>query len=279
MSFYKKFFNPTPLFHKRHSVIQRIMDMPSDIFNFLRYYSHRIGLTRLQEYDRIDTLKNIHQGKKAFLIGNGPSVKIEELDRIYNTEFVTFCANRIHLAYSEMKFRPDYVVSADSQVIQDFGQEIVNSNNGNVCLVYKKKSNISGNFFSFHLSKRISLKFSTNIYKDVTLSGGTLFAAMQIAYHMGIRQFYLYGVDHDFKYEERNPSDGAGDASGDGNHFIKGYRSGKTWFAPRYELVEQGFKKADDFLRTEGGFVVNATHGGKLEVLKRISLVEVIGES
>jgi len=254
------------------------MDIPVDIFYLLRYWIYTMGLIRLQEYDHIDTLKNIHQGKKAFLIGNGPSVKIKDLDRIYNTEFVTFCANRIHLAYSEMKFRPNYVVSADSQVIRDFGQEIVNSNNGNVCLVYKKKPDISGSFFSFHLSKRLSLNFSTNIYKDVTLSGGTLFAAMQIAYHMGIREFYLYGVDHNFSYDTRNPSDGSGDASGEGNHFISGYRGGKTWFAPRYELVEEGFKKADNFLRTAGGYVVNATHGGKLEVLNRIPLDEIIGD-
>lgn len=104
--------------------------------------------------------------------------------------------------------------------------------------------------------------------------GGTLIAAIQLGHHMGIREFYLYGVDHNFAYDKND--DKQNDAKGDGNHFIKNYRSGKTWQSPKMELVEEAFMKSDIILRQDGGFLKNATNGGKLEVLDRISFKVLI---
>ena len=269
--------NPWHLYRRRHGVWRRVVDIPFDVVNWIRYSLFKLGLFRAHEFKQMDSLKNKYEGKKAFLIGNGPSVNVEDLDKIYDSDFVTFGANRIHLAYPSMRFRPTFVVSADTQMINDFGQDFLDSNRDNVILVSKSRPKLRGQFFWFFLSRRISLKFSTNVYKDVTLSGGSLFAAMQVGYHMGIREFYLYGVDHSFKFVENDSSHGTGDASGDGNHFIQGYRSGKTWFAPRYELVETGFFKADQLLREQGGGIFNSTIGGRLEVLERIPLSDVLG--
>lgn len=276
MSIFKLLLDPMKIYRKRYAVLQMLREIPANVRQFFRYWGYRCRLLTVSEFSDLDELKDKYIGKKAFLIGNGPSVRVDELDLINSSEFVTFCANRIHLAYPDMDFRPTFVVSADLQMITDFGQEILDSNSGSVCFVSKMKPKFSGSFFWFFLSKRLSLKFSTNVYKDVTLSGGTLFAAMQIGYHMGIREFFLYGVDHNFKYEERVAVAADGDAVGDGNHFIKGYRSGKSWFAPRYELVESGFQQADKFLRGQGGCIVNATNGGRLEVLERKSLEDVL---
>ena len=105
--------------------------------------------------------------------------------------------------------------------------------------------------------------------------GGTLIAALQIGYKMGIRKFYLYGVDHNFSY--RNNDDGsANDAQGEGNHFIKNYRSGKSWQAPRKELIEESFVKCEQILRAEGGGLLNATNGGELDVLKRCDFSKIL---
>jgi len=104
--------------------------------------------------------------------------------------------------------------------------------------------------------------------------GGTLIGALQLGYHMGIREFYLYGIDHNFSFEGNN--DKQNDAKGDGNHFIKNYRSGKSWQSPKIELVEEAFIKCDQALKLENGFLKNATNGGKLEILQRVKFKDVI---
>ncbi len=117
--------------------------------------------------------------------------------------------------------------------------------------------------------------FSKDIKRIVMSGGGSLNVALQLGYHMGIKKFYLYGVDHSFKFE-KNPEKTGSEVTGEGNHFIANYRSGKTWQAPRTDLTEETFIKLDKKLRENDGFLINATHGGKLEVLKRRQLKNIL---
>ena len=64
-------------------------------------------------------------------------------------------------------------------------------------------------------------------------------------------------------------------AYGEGNHFIKNYRSDKPWCPPETKLIEEAFQVCDQFLRTKGGWIKNATRGGKLEVLERTDFDQV----
>lgn len=272
-----KYLNPFFLLKKRKSIKTRVKEIPSDILWNFFHKMISIGYIYNEDYAKIKKLKNIHKGKKAFLIGNGPSVKAEDLELFKSKDYITFCANRINLAYDQFTFRPDYVVSSDIQMINDFGQEIV-SNNNNVIIVSKTKPDFNGDYTWFRLSKRRPFKFPKDISKEVLLSGGTLVTALQIGFHMGITEFYLYGVDHSFNYKSSNNKKSLGNATGDNNHFIKNYRSNKPWQAPIYDLVEEGFKKSNDHLKKHKGKVINCTHGGKLEVLKREDFYNIINE-
>lgn len=232
-------------------------------------FSYRKGV----DYIKLNKLPK-HVGEVGFLIGNGPSVRTEDLDRLCGR--VSFCCNRFYMAYSTMSFRPTYTLSADRQVIEDWGEDIVNMSDGEVVLVSKSKPRIKKCIWVPDVSRR-HLVFQKSRLSHVMTGGGTLFTAMQLGYFLGIRKFVLYGVDHNFNFDK---AEGATDpyrsASGDENHFIKGYRSGKNWCPPEMEMVEYNFKYADQYLRQRGGFVKNATRGGKLEVLERISFDKAI---
>ncbi|MDU7524749.1 MAG: hypothetical protein E7K72_25830, partial [Roseomonas mucosa] len=52
----------------------------------------------------LDALHGRHAGQVAWLIGNGPSVRPEELDRLQGRLSIAF--NRFHLAQGSMRFRP-----------------------------------------------------------------------------------------------------------------------------------------------------------------------------
>jgi hypothetical protein len=224
-------------------------------------------------YDKkIDKLQGIHSGKKAILLGNGPSVSYRDLEKFDN--YIVFACNRIHLAYDNTTFRPNYVLTSDEQVIADFSEDISKNNKDIAKTIFvSKKYNVLSDYW-FMLKKGNPFQFRLDISKGLQSGGGTLISATQLGYFMGIKEFYLYGVDHSFKIASQ--SNGTSSANGEGNHFLKNYRAGKSWQAPTMDVVEDAFIKSDELLRSKSGFIKNATRGGKLEVLERVDIDEII---
>ena len=218
---------------------------------------------------RIAALTDIHAGKTGWLLGNGPSVQVPDLDRLVGQ--VVFGCNRLYLAYPNMRFRPTYLCSTDEQMIRDFGQEMIDNHPGTTLFVAQTPPPLKGNFVWFPMGSHTPLEFSTNVYDYVMPGGGTLITAIQIGFHMGIRHFYIYGMDHNFVYEEKeDEKDHYRRATGDDNHFIPNYRSGKSWAPPVLWQVEGALQSCHVFLQQFGGWIRNATRGGKLEVLERV---------
>lgn len=229
-----------------------------------------------ENHKLIETFREKHHGEVAFLIGNGPSVKIDDLEKMRGN--LTFCCNRFHLAYDKTSFRPTYTVSSDRQMVKDFGNEIVENSHGTVFLVLNRNPNyIIGDYVWIRLRSRSPLVFSTNIHDHAMPGGGTLITAIQIAFFMGVKRFILYGVDHNFSYSvDHTCTDSFKKAYGDGNHFIENYRQGKNWCPPAVSQIEESFQICDQFLRARNGWIINATHGGKLEVLERADFDSMI---
>ncbi|WP_159090926.1 6-hydroxymethylpterin diphosphokinase MptE-like protein [Aquimarina aquimarini] len=232
------------------------------------YFLIKKGYLSNTDYNKIENLRDKHKHKKAIICGNGPSVKIEYLEKFfYDDDYIIFCANRIHLIYDQTDFRPDYVFTSDKQVIEDFGEELIEKNKGKFFIISKTKPIVNDHYcWGFILNQR-PFRFQRNVSKGFSSGAGSLFPAIQMAYFMGIKDMYLYGVDHSFSFKKQKD----GKASGEGNHFIKNYRNNKKWVPPTYDLVEQAFKECDKFLRKNNGKLINSTDGGKLEVLERLS--------
>ena len=242
----------------------RILFLPIHFFILFLFFLDKINLFELEKMRKLKKLKNTFKDKKAIILGNGPSVDLDFCERIDKEKFIVFSANRIHLIYPETRFRPHYVVSSDPQVISDFGKEIKQANLKEGIKVFFAGRNYFNKIIDVYLLYLNPFKFKINPYFGLAGGGGSLFIAIQLAYYFGIKQMYLYGVDHNFKFSLNN-----GLANGDNNHFIKNYRSGKSWIPPRTKLIEQSFKKCDMFLRNENGFLFNSTNGGLLNVLER----------
>jgi hypothetical protein len=235
----------------------------------IMYWMVRSGWPVNANNRRLRRLRNCHRGRVGFLIGNGPSVQLEDLERLAGE--ITFCCNRFYLAYSKTSFRPNYTVSADDQMISDFGAEIVSQSGGQVFLVNNGWPQFPGSYITCQFRHDPSA-FSTNVYNFIYMGGATIGAAIQLGYHMGMRKFLLYGVDHSFKMTvDPTAADHFRSAHGDENHFIPNYRSGKAWCPPATAMIEEMFTSSDRFLRRRGGWIKNATRGGHLEVVERTS--------
>ena len=231
------------------------------------------------EYPGLYELKNRHHSEVAWIVGNGKSVRLEDLARI--DSFISLGANRVYLAYGLTDWRPNYLVSADELMISDFGEEMCAHHHGTVFFVSNTCPDFSNpNFLWIRSKGSTPLKFATDVAEGVPPGGGTLIAAIQIGFFLGITKFVLYGVDHKFSYETPvsvgNPR---ATAAGGDNHFIPNYREGKPWQAPIPWQAESSFLMAHRFLQARGGWVLNATHGGELNSLRRISFEKAVSVS
>lgn len=274
MQFKESILDPVFLFKKRAAVVNRLKEMPKNLLWRIKALLVLKGLFSDQHVMALMALKDIHKGKSCILVGNGPSVSLEELEKANGQEnFISFAANRFYLCFDETTFRPDFLISSDEQMIDDFGSEMLEHMGGQLFFSSLRAPtqflHNSNSFIWVKLFNGRPFRFSKNLPVGLMSGGGSLIAALQIAYHMGIRKFYMYGVDHNFNFQKNEGSDSNKDAVGEGNHFIKNYRSDRPWHSPRVDLIEQSFKECDRILREEGGFLINATNGGKLEVLER----------
>ena len=66
---------------------------------------------RRKNDERLYALKDLHCGKRCFIIGNGPSLAMADLDRLQDE--ITFASNRITLAFEETRWRPTYYTLCD----------------------------------------------------------------------------------------------------------------------------------------------------------------------
>ena len=238
---------------------------------------------------RIEKLKNINQGKRCFIIGNGPSLKIEDLNALVDED--CFACNRIYGLYDKTKWRPKYYCSQDEKVLvqitDDLPFAVQNCEHaffsynfrdiyydkikeyGNVNLYYKPYVSVYSEDGTYPEGL---MPFSKDISKGVYDRLSIAYAMIQIAAYMGYKEIYLIGVDHNYPMKN-----GVVDASQSYADGIKPIDM-STQFPPELLLCEVSFREAKRFCEKNGISIYNATRGGKLEVFNRISLDEVIGD-
>jgi len=219
-------------------------------------------------------LRNAHKGKAAWIIGNGPSVRLEDLATIPPGD-VVFAFNRFYLSYPDHPLREDYVVSADAQMIDDFGQEMIDQSGGLplFCRPRETLSHLKGRFVTLMPGDSALPVFSTNPAHFVSVGGSSVFVALQMAYYMGLRDIRLYGMDYSFNTVlSHDLGNEALMAVNDGNHFIENYRGDRPWYPPSWADIATGFLNARIAFELDGGHIVNATRGGRLETFQRLDI-------
>lgn len=244
----------------------------------------------LTEEDRIDLLafKNIHPGKRAFILGNGPSLKIPDLKLLENE--ITFAANKIYLAFDQTDWRPKYYCMEDHLVAKQNHEKINTLNEFQKFFPHylKKEVPYFANSCYFNLQwpnwdtpEEEDKPFSTN-GENVIYSGATVvYSMIQLAWYMGIKEIYLMGMDFHFQEPEKEVVEGSKVylCEGEVNHFHPDYRKpGEKWYKPNLARQIRSFTAARETIESEGGKIYNATRGGKLEVFERIDFDKLIKE-
>jgi hypothetical protein len=235
-----------------------------DAANRLYYILHPRNRRILRSY------RDRHRGERCFLIGNGPSLRMEDLRRLKDER--TMVANSIIKIFPDLDFLPTYYFSQDSGVLRD-----------NIAALDRIPGIVK--FIRAHYSPRYHAKgavcfnmymdriaFSPDISRGVYDGWTVMFTMIQFAVYMGFSQIYLLGVD--FEYAGNNTRIDAG------CYFDKRLFNDKMNYAlPRPEVSTAAFNAAKEYCHSRGITICNATRGGKLEVFPRVDLDTLLTES
>ena len=217
----------------------------------------------------IQNFKNVYSGKRCFVIGNGPSLLLEDLEKL-NDE-ITFASNKIYRIFPKTCWRPDFYVAFEPEFVCMNIDEIINTDIKNARFVNIRGRKLCSNkveadnrvlwincYRKFMLKKESTkgILFSEDISKIIYDAYTVTFTILQIAAYMGFNEIYLIGMDHNKEdvstshfYTEKKPD----------------FRTKTFW-----EGIEAGYQVARDYAKKRGIKIFNATHGGKLEIFERV---------
>ncbi len=223
---------------------------------------------------QIRLYRNRHKGQACVVIGNGPSLRVEDLTKLHELGIPTFACNRIHLIFPQTPWRPTYYFMSDKKLIKQYEDEIEGVPAEHRFFpkdcrdVIKNGVFYSGRDFDFEKEGRFSLDAAEGVY-----GGGSITTEMiQFAYYMGFAEIYLIGVDFSYAITQKK-DDKTYTYQGENNYFIPGYlKPGEVADMPNVNANLLAFHAAKTAIEEQGRIIKNATRGGKLEVFERIGL-------
>jgi hypothetical protein len=231
------------------------------------------------EGERLKVFKDIHLGKRCFIIGNGPSLNISDLEKLKSEK--TFAANYIESLFERTSWRPVYYTCVDIDVFNDLKNMIPFKGVLGCFIQYScaKKCNrgIANNVYSLNLleyytvHKKNALDLNQIIYSDISSCISPVrtvtFVNIQLAIYMGFKEIYLLGVDHNYKKDCRNHAEGMKE-------------NGKE-----YDYLKWNKCSTQDYLIAKKHCdlhdikIYNATRGGELDVFDRIKFDDIINDT
>ncbi|MBE6649573.1 MAG: DUF115 domain-containing protein [Ruminococcaceae bacterium] len=223
---------------------------------------------------KIAKLKDIHKGEKCFIIGNGPSLRPEDMTILHQNKIISFGANRIYNIFDKTPWRPTYYACEDEFVLEEIKDKVEELD-----IEYKfipaywkwyKGLNIKSATYYNILLNQSEIRASENMAKYSVLNGTVTGFFFQMAVYMGFKEIYLIGVDHNFSRMtdkngnliiDKNVKDHYGNVK-NADENTKGIFN--------IDNATQTFIYLKEYCDSKGVKVYNATRGGKLEVFPRV---------
>jgi hypothetical protein len=230
-------------------------------------FSDRIDLNH---NPNIKKFRNVHKGKRCFIVCTGPSLNYDDLDKLHEYGEICISMNMIYAGFAYSKWRPDYYVCYDIRMDTDLFNGLDAKHKFAVDAYYpfwetRQSSNIHKYQISFEYDNDGSPKFSDDFSKTVFGSSSVTYVCLQLAVYMGFSEVYLIGSDFSF-------------STGSADHFTDSYLS--TSKAPGFSSFSssepimlallEAFQKAKKHSDENGIKICNATRGGMLEVFERV---------
>ena len=269
------------------------------IYRTLRYYERSLekGIRQAINAKKFEPGAKLISGYKnkfsgrCFIIGNGPSLTIGDLNTLKAHNEVCIASNSIYNLYDKTEWRPTIYTVHDFQEIKRTAK-IISTLTPELKIAAQSASGriheIDG-AVTIRLidpdTKHGAVNFSDDIAKCVYDGGTVTYVSIQSACYLGFKEIILLGVDHSFAREKRK--DGTVEIHSNIQNHFEDYQSDSFWgngmkdedyVVFPLDFATMAFEKAREYADGHGIKIYNATRGGKLEVFERVNFDELFQE-
>lgn len=253
-------------------MIRKIKKILINIIN--SYYNVQIPLVNSirckKSKIKLRKFHNKHIGERCFIVGNGPSLMVEDLNKLKNE--ICFGTHQIYNIFDRTDWRPTYYCAQDCKLIQE---SIVNINKMKLqhkfmALVKNRRYKKINNAYYLELIAKefypklpqFSEDITNGIYEGYTVS----YMCLQLAIYMGFKEIYLLGIDHNYKVTLL-PNGEIKEDNEVQNHFSDNY---DLPVLPQLYKSSLAYVAAQKYAKEHNIKILNATRGGKLDAFERI---------
>jgi hypothetical protein len=257
----------------------------AEMYSMLLEYILRV-IMYLQYGRKMRKFKNTKCGQRCFIIGNGPSLNIKDLEKLKGED--TFATNRIYNLFGKTSWRPTYYCIQDFVLLNQIKEKLnyvveqsqfcfFSSNEWKTCNKQVKRNKKLNLFYldteAFYPNlPKFSNKIDFKIFEGFTVT----YVAIQIAVYMGYSDIYIIGVDHNYSIDKK--PDGNTIVSKNVNNYAEGIQEidFNIFNLPQLDKSALAYVSARKYCEERGINIWNATRGGKLEVFERVDFDLVI---
>ena len=236
-----------------------------------------------------------HLNKRCFLIGNGPSLKPEDLSLLHENKEITFACNAISEIFPYTNWRPKYFATQDTVFFQHQAEMLAETDAEFKFFPILEKTYINdddnndeffriltrgkGTYFFIKVVKpflRAAMPlFSPDLSKAMYWGATVMYLMMQLATFMGFSKIYLLGVDGGFGTQLDHEK-----YLSEKQHFYDENDGWMQQFKDTYKphvtenfiktRVDKAYSAAEHYTKQNGIKIYNATRGGRIQVFERV---------
>ena len=225
--------------------------------------------------ERLQPFRGRYAGRRCFIIGNGPSLRPEDLDRL--TPEITFASNWVDRIYDRTEWRTTFFSCMDPLLVREHLAELLSKGQQATFLpVYAENWDAAQNWlhhpevFPVEMTHgypaHIYPPFSDDVSRIMYGGYSVTYCLMQLAVYMGFREIILLGMDHTYAYN-MNYGRVTGSSAFQSSHFYPDAAPTGT----NITGVTHAYASAKAYADAHGIRILNATRGGYLEVFDRVS--------
>ena len=225
---------------------------------------------------RIKALKDKHKGERCFIIATGPSLTLEDVNKLKNEH--TIGVNSIFRLYDKIDWRPEYYIILEPHLTgkyleegfinpDDFARDVCFFNS--VCkkkIIDRKVIYLRTNWLKHVYDYgNLEFKYTSDLVYGLYDFYSVTHASIQIAMYMGFKEIYIIGVDNNYMGSKTHFAETKGDDSFD-------YQLALT----TQKSMDAGYEEIRKIADRRGVKVYNATRGGKVEAFERVDLDDIV---
>ena len=234
------------------------------------------SINRKMHYDeKIRELRDSQNGKRCFIVGSGPSLTMEQLEKVRGED--CFGSNRIYKLFDQTLWRPKYYVIQDRYDNTKGVYEKLDVEHFFVSDFYWKEHGMKNpHAVCYHIQRNLrqseNIPFSEELSNYVQAASTVTFTMIQFAVYIGYKEIYLIGMDHTYA----NITNDKGEIIQKNNvksHVFEDETPNEV--VANISYMEAAYRSAREYCDKNNIRMYNATIGGHLEVFERKDFYQI----